>query len=172
MNTIIRKAELKDAENLTVLKQQVWIATYAVEGIRTEFSSYVLSAFTTENIKKTMLDSDYVTLVAEIDNHIIGCVEVKLHPEVVIIAVKDLPEITVLYVLERFCGLGIGQKLMNAAFDVVKEKGFTSTWLSVLYSNERALNFYRKNYFEDVDKIYFEMGGNRYENRVMLRNLC
>lgn len=166
---VIRKAELKDIENLTVLKQQVWIATYAVEGIRAEFANYVLSAFTTDNVQKLLLDSDTVVLVAEINNHIIGCVEVKLHPEDVIAEVEGVPEITVLYILERFCGNGVGQKLLEAALNLLSEKGYTSTWLSVLHTNERALRFYDKNSFKDVGKIYFEMDGNKYENRVLLR---
>lgn len=168
---IVRNAELGDVENLTVLKQQVWISTYAVDGIRTEFSSYVLSAFTPDNIKRILLSNDYLTLVAEQDNHIVGCVEMNLHPENSIAEVKGMPEITVLYVLERFCGMGVGQKLLNTAFDLLKDKGYASAWLSVLYSNERALKFYNKNGFKDVGEIFFEMDGNKYENRVMMRNL-
>ncbi len=114
------------------------------------------------------MDSDCITLVAEQDNHLIGCVEIKLHPENTIAEVKDFPEITALYVLERFCGEGMGKELLNATIDILREKGYTSTWLSVLYSNERALKFYYKNGFKDVGRIYFEMDGNKYENRVLL----
>lgn len=163
---IIRKVELGDVENLTVLKQQVWIATYAVEGIRTELSSYVLSVFTVANQRKLLLDNNVVLFVAEINSHIVGCVEVKLYSGDAI--AEGLPEITVLYVLERFCGRGVGQKLLETAFNLLREKGYTSTWLSVLHTNKKALKFYDKNGFKDIGKIYFEMDGNKYENRVLL----
>ncbi|MDR0659308.1 MAG: GNAT family N-acetyltransferase [Prevotellaceae bacterium] len=154
-NLAIRRSEIKDVENLTVLKQRVWIATYAVEGIRTEFSSYVLSPFTTESIRNLLLSQDMISLVAEVGNHIIGCVEIKLYPTTAIPEVMTILEITVLYVLERFCRRGIGQKLLNAACGFLREKQYPSVWLSVLHTNERALSFYRKNCFEDIGKIYF-----------------
>jgi len=75
---LIRAAEISDVNNLTVLKQQVWIATYAVEGIRTEFSTYVLSEFTSDKLLETILDKNKILLIAEIDNHLVGCVEVNL----------------------------------------------------------------------------------------------
>ena len=169
MDIAIREAEPRDIENLVVLKQQVWIATYAVGGIRTEFSGYVLSTFVKKNVKSTLLDNDCLTLVAEQNNHLIGCIEIQLHPENAIPEVKGSPEITVVYVLERFCGMGVGQELLEHAFDVLKKKSYTSAWLSVLYSNARALKFYSRNHFKDVGKLYFEMDGNKYENRVLLK---
>jgi len=168
---LIRAAEISDVNNLTVLKQQVWIATYAVEGIRTEFSTYVLSEFTSDKLLETILDKNKILLIAEIDNHLVGCVEVNLRCDCPVDLVQDQPEIAVLYVLERYTGVGIGLKLLTEALSELKEKDFKAAWLTVYHKNERALKFYTKNNFRIVGITSFEMDGNQYENKVMMVDL-
>ena len=166
-NLNIREAQKTDILNLTVLKQQVWISTYAVDGIRTEFSEYVLSVFTPDNIEKSLSDKNMVTFIAENDNHMIGCVDIsfstKCPNEIV-----DAPEVTVLYVLERFCGQGIGKQLLDKVVEYLKSEGHQALWLTVYHDNKRAINFYNKLGFKDKGVDYFEMDGNKYENRVMV----
>jgi diamine N-acetyltransferase len=71
-NIIIRKARVEDARNLTVLKQQVWISTYAEEGIRNEFSQYVLAEFTSEQIAGKLGDPRFETWIAMNGEHLVG----------------------------------------------------------------------------------------------------
>ena len=171
METInIRKADLGDASNLTVLKQQVWIATYAVEGIRTEFSDYVLSTFTVEKIRNSILDNNKFIYIAEIDNHLIGCLEIAFNVKCPV-ETETGPEIAVLYLLERYTGMGIGKTLLNRSLSLCDELKFISVWLTVYLKNEKAINFYLKQNFIDAGTTYFEMGGNRYENKIMIRKI-
>lgn len=166
-NVIIREAEIKDASNLCVLKQQVWIAAYAIEGIRTEFSDYVLNQFTLKNTQDSILNKTEYTLIAEIDNHIIACLEIvynAIHP----VSSEIAPEITVLYVLERFCGKRIGELLLKQAISHLKSLKHRHTWLTVYHENERAINFYNKQGFKHDGSTYFEMDGNKYENKIMV----
>jgi len=168
---IVRNAALTDIENITVLKQQVWIATYAVEGIRKEFADYVLSEFTINKIQGTLLDENNQVLVAEIDKHLIGYVEIAFHSECPVFLFKDEPEIAVIYVLERFCGMGVGKKLMDEALFRIAKMNFKATWLTVYSKNDRALKFYLNNQFKQVGITYFEMGTNNYENKVLRREM-
>jgi ribosomal protein S18 acetylase RimI-like enzyme len=169
-NIIIREADLMDVMNLSVLKQQVWIATYALEGIRNEFSVYVLTEFTPENVRKEVIDSNKLIYIAEIDHHILGCVEIEFDSKCPVKSEKG-PEISVLYVLERFTGMGIGQQLLDKAFMLCKELSIDSVWLTVYLKNERAINFYQKNKFRESGMTYFELVNNRYENRIMTRKI-
>ena len=166
---IFRKATLDDTENLVILKQQVWVSTYAVEGIRKEFSDYLLATFTTENERKNLKNQQKFTLIAESKGHLIGCAEVDLNPSESNPQVENIPEISVLYVLERFCGKGIGKLLLNEILSTLKDLKHNRVWLSVYHKNQRAINFYNQNGFMDIGKMYFEMSGNSYENRIMKR---
>jgi len=168
---IFRNAALSDIENITVLKQQVWIATYAIDGIRKEFAEYVLSEFTLDKIQKAVLDDNKHLIIAEVDTHLVGYIEIALHSECPIEITKDYPEIAVLYVLERFCGMGIGKKLLDEAFILLSKMNYRTTWLTVYSGNDRALKFYLNNLFKMIGITYFEMGGNKYENKVLIREL-
>lgn len=164
---IFRLATLDDTENLAILKQQVWVSTYAVEGIRKEFSDYLLATFTTENERDNIKNQQKFTLVAESKGHLIGCAVVNLSPNESLPQIENVPEVSVLYVLERFCGKGIGKLLLNETIYALKNLNYKSVWLSVYHKNQKAINFYNKNGFKDFGKIYFEMSGNSYENRIM-----
>ena len=169
-NLNIREADLMDVMNLAVLKQQVWIATYALEGIRNEFSVYALTEFTPENLREDIIDSNKLIYIAETDHHIIGCVEIDFNSKCPLKAEKG-PEISVLYILERFTGMGIGQLLLDKSFKLCKELDLNSVWLTVYHKNERAIKFYLKNNFKESGKTYFELVNNRYENRIMTRKI-
>jgi len=166
---IIRKAGLDDATNIAVLKQQVWISTYAVEGIRQEFSGYVLAEFTVDKVREVLLKTDLQILVAMQENHLIGCVEVSLTPTRPTATIDACPEMTVLYVLDRFGGMGIGRQLLTEALQELSGHGYNRLWLTVYHENERAINFYKKNRFMPVGEKSFEMNGNKYKNWIMLR---
>jgi len=162
----IRKANLSDAANLSVLKQQVWIATYATQGIRNEFSEYVLSEFTLENTASIINNENQAVLIAERNNHIIGCAEIKFGTKCPNSSI-DSPEITVLYVLDCFIGKGIGKQLLDGAILYLKQRNKSNCWLTVFHENERAIKFYTKNNFKERGSTYFEMDGNKYENKIM-----
>lgn len=163
----IRKANLDDVLNLAVLKQQVWIATYAEEGIRAEFSKYVLDTFTVDNIQKNIQDKNRIVLVAENDNHLVGCVEIALKARCPVENEANSPEITVLYVLERFIGKSIGKRLLEKAIEQIKEFGSKSTFLTVYHKNHKALEFYKRYGFKSIGSTNFIMDGNSYLNNIL-----
>lgn len=166
-NYTIRKANLSDALNLTVLKQQVWISTYAVDGIREEFSKYVSETFTPDSTTRIIENPNNIVLVAEKDNHLIGCTEINLLSLCPEQTYKNSPEVTVLYVLERFQGIGLGKELLNKCIDELGSLGYKSVWLTVYHQNLKAIKFYERNRFVNVGRTDFEMGGNKYPNEIM-----
>lgn len=64
--------------------------------------------------------------------------------------VPNLGEIVGLYVLQKAQGQGIGTRLMQAALDALREKGFSQTALWVLDSNAHAIGFYEHRGFADT----------------------
>ncbi|WP_367328485.1 GNAT family N-acetyltransferase [Lentimicrobium sp.] len=156
-----------DASNLTVLKQHVWIETYATEGIRNEFSEYLLNNFTIDNEITALNNVRRKTLIASKNNHLIGCAVVVFDAECPVQGSNSSAEISVLYVLERFTGIGAGKKLLSHAIRLMQEEGYGNAWLTVYHKNTRAIGFYRHFGFTDAGKTYFSMQENQYENRIM-----
>ncbi len=64
-----------------------------------------------------------------------------------------------IYLSQESQGTGISQKLMNWIEQKSKEKGMDYIWLEAMSSKDRALQFYKKNSFEILNKrqLYFEL---------------
>ncbi|MCK5170320.1 MAG: GNAT family N-acetyltransferase [Bacteroidales bacterium] len=166
----IRKAELTDALNLLVLKKQVFISTYAINGIRKDFSEYINAEFSVNNTENAINDKNKIILIAESNGFMVGCAEINLLsncPET-----KDNgPELNIMYVFEHFKGKGVGYSLISKIENLVKEKGFPGLWLTVYHLNENAISFYKRQNYKIIGSTFFEMGGNKYENKIMNKRI-
>lgn len=166
-----RKVKPTDLLNLAVLKMQVWISTYATEGIIEEYSSYVLSEFSIESVGKSIIDKDKLTLIATNEGRIIGCAEILIKPASPCPSVEPCPEITTLYVLERFQGLGVGKLLLAECINFLKELKFENIWLTVYFRNEKAIKFYSKQNFTQIGEMDFQLGNSKYKNHILMRKI-
>ncbi len=62
--TEIRDACRGDALNLAALSIQVWMHSYAIEGVRTEISRHVFSTYTEKHYCDLLADPSYRILVS------------------------------------------------------------------------------------------------------------
>ncbi len=166
----IRPACLEDAQNLAALAIQVWLHTYATEGIRDALSAYVLATFTPEAFRRRMGEPSHGLLVAEENGHLVGYADVDFDAPR-----EDVPgvctELATLYVQEHFAGRGIGTRLMAACAEEARRRnGDPTFWLSVYHRNAKALAFYRKHGFTERGAFDFEFGGERHRNLVLARS--
>ncbi len=56
-NIIIRKAKLEDACNIVMLKIQVWLHTYATDGIEPEYAEYLNAEITKKKTEAIIVNS-------------------------------------------------------------------------------------------------------------------
>ena len=73
--------------------------------------------------------------------------------------------------LKDFLSMKIGLELQNLLLEKAKELEFEKIWLSVLNSNERALNFYKKNGFEKIGNHDFQIGKENFDFMAMEKEL-
>jgi ribosomal protein S18 acetylase RimI-like enzyme len=165
-----RKAALSDAKKLSILYKQVYIQTYGVEGVSDEFANFITKQFAVERIEKTIQEQPDCLIVAVYKNNLVGVAEIEFAKKSPVGTITA-PELNKLYILEWFCGQGIGNKLLTFAEQIARDAGETKMWLWVLESNERAIQFYEKNQYQKIGMAPFQMETNRYENYVMLKTL-
>ena len=165
----IRRAEKSDILNLSVLKKQVFISTYALDGIRQDFSDYITSEFSVEKLEQEINDENKIILLTNHKGFLVGCAEIYLNNKCNETN-DNSPELTILYVFEHLKEKGVGFALISEVEKLVKEKGFPGLWLTVYSGNQYAINFYKRQSYKDIGKMYFEMGGEKYENRIMYKN--
>lgn len=171
MKVIIRKAKPTDLKNLAVLKQQVWISTYATEGLIEEFSDYVLSEYSLKNVRRAISDKQKLILIATIHEFVIGCAEILLTPQSPIESVEPCIEISTLYILERFQGMGIGKKLLVECINEIKQLEYNKAWLTVYHKNYKAIEFYTSQNFNNIGETDFILGKDKHKNLIYLKSI-
>ncbi|HMS64366.1 MAG TPA: GNAT family N-acetyltransferase [Ignavibacteria bacterium] len=167
---IYREAEISDALQLSVLLGHVFIDTYGTEGVNSESANFIFKEFSVKNTEKLIMDNSENIIIATYKDNIVGVAEMefnKICPVDNIIA----PELNKLYVLERFCGKGIGYNLLKKVEEIIITKEVNEIWLSVLSTNERAVSFYERQGFKWIGNFDFQMEFSSHDNKVMHKKL-
>jgi ribosomal protein S18 acetylase RimI-like enzyme len=157
---VIREAQKKDCINIAALSLQVWLQTYSIDGIRTENSQHVLSAFTEEKFRQ-LLDDEKCRLVVVLDGiylrgYCLLNLESRFESE------KNGFEIEKLYVHGPFQGRGIGRNLLDEIKTRYGDKFWLYTWV-----RNKSISFYKKYGFKDIGRHDFKLGNDIIKNRVL-----
>jgi diamine N-acetyltransferase len=171
----LRRATPDDALCLSVLGLQVWLDTYATDGIRPAIAREVMASFSLQAMAATLADTARCVEVAEHDGHLIGYHEtcpVATHA----LAPAGSPpgaqaELYRLSVQEPFTGRGVGRLLLRAAETLARSRGASVLWLTPWVHNHRALAFYRRQGYSDFGATLFCFEGEAHENRVLAKSL-
>lgn len=172
MNELISygKPQDGDALRLSILFQQVYIQTYALHGITHEFARFISKRFAPERIEQTLKEDPDSLLVAYNGDDPVGVAEL-IYDSTCSLTSRSAPELSKLYVLERFCGRGVGYGLLREAEARVLRKGYRELWLEVWAENPRALAFYRRQGYRHLGTVDFHLDTNTYKNEVMWKEL-
>lgn len=164
---LIRPGLLSDAENICALTIQVWLHTYATEGISSTISRYVLSEFTVEHFETLLSDTSTNVFVAEIDQMLVGYAVVSFDrtcPE----PTQSKAELATLYVQAPFLSKGVGTSLLMQTEAWTKERGAGPLWLTVNAKNQRAIGFYQQRGYTKIGVSFFKLGLEKHENLVLI----
>jgi len=163
----IRLGVTEDARRLAVLATQVWLHTYATDGISMEIAAYVLAHLTPETYAQVLRDPSTQVLVALHAQHVVGLAVVRFA-----MPCPDQPALTAelqtLYVQEHFLRQGVGSLLLAAAEDLARRRAHSRLWLTVNATNGRAIAFYDRKGYTQVGTAYFVLGTERYANHVLV----
>lgn len=167
---IIRKAILSDSLRLSVLYKQVYVQTYGTDGVTTESANFITKQFAVEKIENTIGAYPDSMTVAEYKGNLVGVAELEFDKKCPVGNIVA-PELNKLYILEWFCGKGIGHRLLQAAEETVRAKGILEIWLWVYVFNKRAIAFYERERYEWIGNAFLQIDLSHYENKVMLKKL-
>ncbi len=160
---MIRRGKKEDSLDLAALSIQVWLHTYAKDGLRRGISSYPLDTFTEQYFNEMSQNQDYCLLVCIENNHLIGFIAANLKSYW-----QDRAngyEIEIFYIQEYFQRRGFGRCLLTALVD----RCGTPFWLSTWIYNENAIKFYRRMGFVDGGHKYFYLAGEAHKNLVLIQ---
>lgn len=167
----LRAAVPADALCLGVLATQVFLDTYATEGIRPAMAREVLAAYSTAAFEAAIARADTRLCIAEVDAHLIGFAQVTLNATHELAPAGRPAELLRLYVQEPFTGRRVGTALLRQAEDLARAAGAQVLWLTPWVHNERALAFYARRGYADHGLTWFHFEGESHGNRLLARPL-
>jgi GNAT superfamily N-acetyltransferase len=178
---ILRPARPDDALVLGALATQVFLDTYATDGIRSALVREVQQAFGPEAIGALLARPAGGLLVAERQGHLLGFVQFMPGARHRVVddwadgpAGPATAEIERLYVLRHFQGQGLGKALMAAAAGQARDAGCTRLWLTAWVGNAHARAWYGRQGWRDIGATPYcfksdGFEGESFENRVLVK---
>lgn len=166
-NLDIRRGKPEDASRLAVLATQVWLHTYATDGITADIADYVLSELSHEKYRALLNDLACQVFVATSRESLVGFAVVKFGTPCTDDSASSV-ELQTLYVQEHFEGCGAGGLLLRAAEVEARQRSNCALWLTVNAKNARAVGFYSHQGYTKIGTAYFVLGEGRHENHVLI----
>jgi GNAT superfamily N-acetyltransferase len=167
-----RAARPDDAVCLGVLSTQVFLDTYATQGIRPAIAREARQCLSEEVFAEILAHPRSAILLAEIAGHQVGFAQLThdrthalLPPE------ARAAELNRLYVLRPFLGKGIGKELLARTEILARAQGADLLWLTAWTGNAHALRFYEAQRYQDAGGSVYTFEGDTYETRLFLKHL-
>ena len=171
MDISYRAASPEDALCLSVLGTQVFLDTYATQGIRPALAREVVELFSIEAFSGLLSSLSTAILVAEQDGHLIAFAELTFDSRHELVPWEPVIELRRLYVQERFTSKGVGRALLQRSEELAAERGACALWLKAWVGNQRALAFYPRNGYKEVGATSYIYENDVYETRVFVKEV-
>ena len=173
MNNIkIRLANKEDAKFIALLGRITFTETFGhLFSDQQDLLNYYNSTFSVEKIENGIAKPNNVFWIAFANRLPVGYTKLKLNSKSEFIDSTNICQLQKIYVLKDFLSMKIGLELQNLLLKKAQELKFKEIWLSVLNSNERAINFYKKNGFEKIGNHDFQIGKENFEFIAMRKEL-
>ncbi len=163
---LFRPAEPADALCLGVLSTQVFLDTYATQGIRPAVANEALALHSVAVYEALLADPAVTILAAECAGHLVGFSQVHNGVGHALVPEPAASELRRLYVQERFTGRGVGRDLLRHAEKAAAARGADTLWLTAWEGNARALEFYPRRGYEELGMTMYTIEGEDYPNHL------
>lgn len=171
-NIEIRLAKKEDAQFIALLGRITFTETFGhFFRVKQDLLDYYNVTFSVDKIEKGIEKPNNVFFIAFVNRLPVGYAKLKVNSKSEFIESKHTCQLQKIYVLKDFLSMKIGFELQNLLLKKTKELGYDKIWLSVLNSNERAINFYKKSGFKKIGDHDFQIGRENFEFIAMKKDL-
>jgi len=162
----IRKANIEDAQSIGKVHVDSWRTTYE-SILPDDFLNNLSYEQRTELWKKNISDDTNYVLVAENEqDEIIGFATGGTRKTN---SVPNATDLTSIYLLKEYQGLGIGKQLLKEVFAYFKQKGYKKVFVEVLAEN-KTRDFYEYYGAQYVNNVEIKIGGKIVEELIYVWN--
>lgn len=167
----LRLATPDDAVCLSALAIQVYLDTYATQGVSPGLAHEALNLLSACAFAERAQQAHRPLMLAALGANLIGFAELDLTVGPAPGTSQEGAELVRLYVQPAFQRSGVGSQLIGAAESLAKAAGCPSLWLTAWDGNHRALGFYAQRGYADLGETVHRIEGQAIGNRVLARPL-
>lgn len=164
-------ATIKNLNQLQRIARKTFSETFAAFNSEINMIKYIDENFSSTQLSYELSNKNVQYYLATTGNAVIAYLKLNFDNAQTEPLGKHAVEIVRIYVLKKFQGKKIGQKLFNKAIELAKQKKANYIWLGVWENNTKALAFYRKNGFTEFDKHTFTLGNDKQTDILMKHKL-
>jgi ribosomal protein S18 acetylase RimI-like enzyme len=166
----IRAARSADALCLAALSTQVFLDTYATDGINPDHANEVKDHHAEEVFGVRLKEPEVEITVAELNGNLVGFIDVQYGSTCPASSVIG-PEVLRLYIQQPFQNKGLGHALLEHAEESARVQEAEAIWLTTWVANTRAVAFYPRVGYKRVGATQYIISGKAYENHVFAKQL-
>jgi ribosomal protein S18 acetylase RimI-like enzyme len=163
----IRMAVPAEVDRLAELARRTFVATFAEHNTPEDMALYVDKAFNRDQLLSELEDSASTFIWAERTGIPIGYAKLRRGTERKCVTGPKPVELERMYAESDQIGVGVGKTLLHMAIKICQSEGFQTMWLGVWESNDRAIEFYRRQGFFAVGEQEFMLGADRQTDLIM-----
>lgn len=167
----LRPATPQDALTIAAVAIQVFLDTYATEGVRPDLAAEAFAEYSAEAFASRLQQPGRRFVLAEQGSGLVGFAEVQLTPLAAPVGTVVGAELVRLYIQPGFQRQGIGRRLLRKAEEICVAAAINSMWLTAWEGNSRALAFYKTHSYQDIGVTSYAFEGNSYSNRVFAKSV-
>ena len=167
----LRAGAVGDSLAIAALAVQVFLDTYATEGVRPDLAREAFAEYSDEAFATRLQEPERNFILAEQAAGIVGFAELIAEPVQAPAGAVVGAQLVRLYIQPRFQRAGNGQRLLEAAEVAASTRGLSALWLTAWEGNDRARMFYEAVGYEDIGATTYLFEGNAYTNRVFAKYL-
>jgi ribosomal protein S18 acetylase RimI-like enzyme len=167
----IRIGTVADAEPIAALAIQVFLDTYAPDGVRPDLANEAFAEYGRERFEQRLMKRGRTFYLAELGTGLIGFAEILCASSPSPIPGIAGSELVRLYVQPQTQGSGLGRELIRQAEACAEGAGAGGLWLSAWEGNTHALGFYRHLGYKDAGLARYIIQGRPFGNRIFHKHV-
>jgi ribosomal protein S18 acetylase RimI-like enzyme len=171
MNFTLRYATKEDAALIADISRQTFYDTFAADNTEVDMAKFLNEQFTKGRLMREVGSPENIFMLAYSDDAVAGYVKLREGKKPKELVNAQSLEIARIYVVKNFIGKGVGKLLMQASFDIAKQKEKNVIWLGVWEKNKKAIDFYTSWGFEKFGECDFLLGDDLQRDWLMKKEI-
>lgn len=153
----IVRATIKDCDLLIKLSEQTFWESHGNSASKDDIETFINKTYSIDNFLKELMNSINCYHILYFNNEVAGYSKIVFNSPNINVNNQNITKLDRLYLLKKFYGNNLGEKLLNFNIELSKLNNNVGIWLAVWVENERAIHFYNKTGFNIVGSYSFQI---------------